>query len=143
MYGLSGSTRHCLRYCRIGTNMCEGGGEESCFLGGCCCSQPSALRRLCWLRREEGAAQTPAPGWGHGGYQCLPQLVKAKAPPLFDGFMSASAASWPGRGWQLLTGSSVGVPGQGDMTMLTAILDTFNLSAFTAILDMFNHCSLM
>lgn len=47
------------------------------------------------------------------------------------------------RGQQLLTGSSVGAPGQGDVTVFTAILDTFNLSALTAVLDTFNHCSPM
>lgn len=43
----------------------------------------------------------------------------------------------------LLAGSSVGAPGQGDVTVFTGILDTFNLSVFTAILDTFNHCSPM
>lgn len=77
--------------------MCEGGGKkESCFLGGCCCSQPSAVHRLCQLGREDGAAQSPAPGRGCRGVNASHSLQGLQARLLFDGFMSASAAPWPG-----------------------------------------------
>lgn len=39
--------------------------------------------------------------------------------------------------WQLNSGSGVGIVGQQDVPVLTAILDLFNLSVFTDVLDMF------